>query len=106
MPNFTSFWIYLMRLLFSLFGLIPLGPLNICVQPLFPVCPLAIVRLQVQPWVISAGSVADVVLGESVLVLPPLLRGLAAHLWDGEVLLPVVSPVQLTGRRLTRLVRA
>ena len=38
-----------MRLFFSLFGLIPLGSLNICVQPLFPVCPLAIVRLQVQP---------------------------------------------------------
>ena len=49
MPNFKSFWLYLMRLFFSLFGLIPLGPLNICVQPLFPVCPLAIVRLQVQP---------------------------------------------------------
>ena len=38
-----------MRQFFSLFGLIPLGSLNICVQPLLPVCPLTIVRLQVQP---------------------------------------------------------
>ena len=59
MPNFTSFWIYVIRQFFSLFGLIPLGPLNICVQPLLPVCPLTIVRLQVQPGNEKTGNEGD-----------------------------------------------
>ena len=78
-----------------------LCPLEVSIKIILPVSPLAIVRLQIQSRIVSAGGVADVVLREPVLVLPPLHRLLAAHLRDGEVLLPVVGPVQFTWGRLT-----
>ena len=77
-----------------------LRPLQVSVQVVLSVRPLAVVTLQVEARVVPAGGVAHVVLGEPVLVLPPLHRLLGAQLGDGEVLLPVVSPVQLSGGRL------
>ena len=73
-----------------------LSPLKISIKIILPVSSLAIVRLQVEPGIVPAGGVADVVLGEPVLVLPPLRGLLGAELWDGKVLLPVVGPVQLS----------
>ena len=79
-----------------------LCPLQVSVKIILPVSSLTVVRLQIQSRIVSAGGVADVVFRESVLVLPPLHRLLAAHLRDGEVLLPVVGPVQLARGRLAR----
>ena len=65
-----------------------------------PVGPLAVVRLEVEPRVVPGGRVGQVhgvVLGEAILLLPPLLVP-AANLRDGDVLLPVMSPVQLALR--------
>ena len=81
---------------------LPLRPLQVGVQVVLSVRPLAIVALQVEPGVVPAGGVADVILREPVLVLPPLSRLLGAQLGDGEVFLPVVGPVQLARGRLAR----
>ena len=78
-----------------------LRPLQVGVEVVLSVRPLAVVALQVEPGIVPAGGVAHVVLGEPVLILPPLHRLLGAELGDGEVLLPVVSPVQLTRGRLS-----
>ena len=83
--------------------LLPLlvDPLQVGVQVVLPVRPLAVVRLEVEAGIVPAAGVAHVVLGEPVLVLPPLSCLLGAQLWDGEVLLPVMGPVELPWRRLT-----
>ena len=76
-----------------------------------PVSALTVVGLQVQPWVVSAGGVAEiisvvpaaaavldavvVVLWEAVLVLPAL-GAAGLDLGDGDVLLPVVGPIKFS----------
>ena len=76
-------------------------PLQVGVQVVLPVRPLSVVRLEVEAGVVPTAGVAHVVLGEPVLVLPPLGGLLRAQLRDGEVLLPVMGPVQLSRWRLS-----
>ena len=78
-----------------------LRSLQVSVKIILSVSSLTIVTLQVEAGVVSARGVAHVVLREPVLVLPPLGGLLGAQLRDGEVLLPVVGPVQFTWGRLT-----
>ena len=78
-----------------------LRPLQVGVEVVLSVRPLSVVALQVEPGIVPAGGVAHVVLGEPVLVLPPLGGLLRAQLRDGEVLLPVMGPVQLSRWRLS-----
>ncbi len=74
--------------------------LEICLA----VSPLAIIRLKVKLWIISGRSVTNcVILREVVLLVPPLLLP-GLDLRNGDVLLPVVSPVEFTGSRFSLLV--
>ena len=79
-----------------------LRSLQVSVKIILSISSLTIVTLQVEAGVVSARGVAHVVLREPVLVLPPLHALLGAQLGDGEVFLPVMSPVKFSWRRLAR----
>jgi len=69
---------------------------QVCVEVIFTVSPLPVVRLQVEARIVPAGRITDVVVFREFVLLLPLLVGPAvAQLGDGEVLLPVMSPVEL-----------
>ena len=66
---------------------------QISFQPFLPICPVTIIRFQIQTWIVPGRCITQIIFWE--MVFPNILFVFSFYLWNRDILLPMMSPEEL-----------
>ena len=62
-------------------------------KPFFPICPVTIIRFQIQTWIVPGRCITQIIFWE--MVFPNILFVFSFYLRNRDILLPMMSPKEL-----------
>ena len=68
-------------------------PFQISFQPFLPVCPVTIIRFQIQTWIVPGRCITQIIFWE--MIFPNILFIFSFYLRNRYILLPMMSPEEL-----------